>query len=263
MQTLTQTSIPVPSLAFRAAVPPLAGASSAFAGSQAAPSRPANTAMTTMPPLMPAAQPRTTGQAVAPTAAPTPVTPLRSTRLAALGHALMQHLETPLIVTDAMGAVLECNPAATRRVERCEGLWLDAAGRLAVRQGGRWVPITKWHAELVAGRGVTLLLEAEGAAMQLALKPMTVHDGGLGTTTWVLATVERVVLTRADAMRRRFRFTRTQARLAEMLCQGMRPASAAEALGVKISTVRTHVGEMYEKTGTHSQAQLVALLHAC
>ena len=32
--------------------------------------------------------------------------------------------------------------------------------------------------------------------------------------------------------------------------------------GVKISTVRTHVGQMYEKTGTHSQAQLVALLHA-
>jgi DNA-binding CsgD family transcriptional regulator len=25
--------------------------------------------------------------------------------------------------------------------------------------------------------------------------------------------------------------------------------------------VRTHVGEMYQKTGTHSQAQLVALLH--
>jgi DNA-binding CsgD family transcriptional regulator len=190
------------------------------------------------------------------------VSPPRSTRLAALGHALMQHIETPLIVTDAMGAVLECNPAATRRVERCEGLWLDAAGRLAVRQGGRWVPITKWHAELVAGRGVTLLLEAEGPAMQLTLKPMAVNDCQLGTATWVLASVERVVLTRADAMRRRFRFTRTQARLAEMLCQGMRPANAAEMLGVKISTVRTHVGEMYEKTGTHSQAQLVALLHA-
>ncbi|MBL8326216.1 MAG: hypothetical protein JNJ89_14790 [Rubrivivax sp.] len=235
MQTLTQISSPVPSHALQGPAPHLAGASSTFARSHA----------------------------VAPAAAPTPATPLRSTRLAALGHALMQHLETPLIVTDAMGAVLECNPAATRRVERCEGLWLDAAGRLAVRQGGRWVPITKWHAELVAGRGVTLLLEAEGPAMQLTLKPMTVHDGGLGTATWVLATVERVVLTRADAMRRRFRFTRTQARLAEMLCQGMRPASAAEALGVKISTVRTHVGEMYEKTGAHSQAQLVALLHAC
>ena len=32
-------------------------------------------------------------------------------------------------------------------------------------------------------------------------------------------------------------------------------------LGVKMFTVRTHVGKMYEKTGTHSQAQRVALLH--
>jgi DNA-binding CsgD family transcriptional regulator len=78
----------------------------------------------------------------------------------------------------------------------------------------------------------------------------------------VLATIERVQLNRSDAMRRRFHFTQTQARLAEMLCEGMRPTHAAEKLGVKISTVRTHVGQMYEKTGTHSQAQLVALLHA-
>ncbi|MCW5632318.1 MAG: hypothetical protein KIT17_03200 [Rubrivivax sp.] len=197
-------------------------------------------------------------------AAPAPVAGgARSMRLAALGHALMQHLETPLVVADASGMVLESNPAATRRIEHCEGLWLDASGRLAVRQGGRWVPISKWQPELQAGRSVALTLEADGPTMQLTLKPMVVHDPGVGSATWVLATVERVVLTRADAMRRRFRFTRTQARLAEMLCQGMRPANAAEVLGVKISTVRTHVGEMYEKTGTHSQAQLVALLHAC
>ena len=196
-------------------------------------------------------------------AAPAVAGGMRSMRLAALGHALMQHLETPLVVADASGILLESNPAATRRIEHCEGLWLDASGRLAVRQGGRWVPISKWHAELAAGRHVTLALEAEGPAMQITLKPMAVQDSGLGSATWVLATIERVVLTRGDAMRRRFRFTRTQARLAEMLCQGMRPANAAEVLGVKISTVRTHVGEMYEKTGTHSQAQLVALLHAC
>ena len=47
-----------------------------------------------------------------------------------------------------------------------------------------------------------------------------------------------------------------------MLCHGMRPTHAAAMLGVKISTVRTHAGQMYEKTGTHSQAQLVALLHS-
>jgi hypothetical protein len=31
-----------------------------------------------------------------------------------------------------------------------------------------------------------------------------------------------------------------------MLCPGRRPADAAQALGVEISTVRTQVGEMHE-----------------
>jgi DNA-binding CsgD family transcriptional regulator len=182
----------------------------------------------------------------------------RSQRLAALGQTLMQRLETPLFVIDAQGAVLEANPAATRRIEHREGLWLDAGGRIAIRQGGRWVPLSRWHDEVAMGREVVLTLEADGAPMQVTLRAM--GDGG--EACWMLATIERVVLTRTDTMRRRFRFTRTQAQLGEMLCQGMRPTHAAEKLGVKISTVRTHVGQMYEKTGTHSQAQLVALLHA-
>jgi DNA-binding CsgD family transcriptional regulator len=189
--------------------------------------------------------------------------PTRSQRLAALGHCLLERLETPLFVTDADGTVLESNPAATRRIERREGLWLDAGGRISLRQGGRWVPLSRWHAVLAAGQELALPLEVEGAApMQIKLRAMSAGDGSAGATCWVLATIERVALARGDAMRRRFRFTHTQARLAEMLCEGMRPMRAAEMLGIKISTVRTHVGQMYEKTGTHSQAQLVALLHA-
>jgi len=190
-----------------------------------------------------------------------PVLPTRSQRLAALGQGLLQRLEMPVILVDTQGALLEANPVALRRIERCEGLWLDAAGRLAIRQGGRWVPLSRWQAELAAGSELTLALESEGAPHQLTLRGLSADDARDGAH-WVLATIQPVALTRTDTMRRRFRFTRTQARLAEMLCQGMRPTHAAEALGVKISTVRTHVGQMYEKTGTHSQAQLVALLHA-
>ena len=160
--------------------------------------------------------------------------PTRSQRLAALGHALLERLETPLFVTDAQGAVLEANPAATRRMERRDGLWLDAGGRLLLRQGGRWVPLSRWHAALAAGHELTLPLEAEGAApLQITLRAMTAGDGIPCAFGWALATIERVQITRNDAMCRRFRFTRTQARLAEMLCEGMRPTHAAEKLGVK------------------------------
>lgn len=190
--------------------------------------------------------------------------PSRSQRLAALGHCLLERLETPLFVTDADGAVLEANPAATRRIERREGLWLDAGGRISLRHGGRWVPVSRWHAALATGQELVLPLETDGhPPMQVKLRAMNAGEAGTsGEACWMLATIERVELARGDAMRRRFRFTRTQVRLAEMLCQGMQPMRAAEMLGVKISTVRTHVGQMYEKTGTHSQAQLVALLHA-
>ena len=195
------------------------------------------------------------------TTAPQAHHPSRAQRLAALGHCLLERLETPLLLADHQGTVLEANPAATRRIERREGLWLDAGGRLALRQAGRWVPLSRWHAEVAAGGEITLPLEADGnPPMQVTIRAMNAGDDA-HAGCWLLATIERVQLTRTDAMRRRFRFTRTQARLAEMLCEGMRPTHAAEALGVKISTVRTHVGQMYEKTGTHTQAQLVALLH--
>ncbi len=158
--------------------------------------------------------------------------------------------------------MLEANPAATRRIERHEGLWLDAGGRLALRQAGRWVPLSYWQANLQNGQEMSLPLEGDGnTPMQVTLRAMSPGDGIPGSFGWIVLTIERVTLTRVDAMRKRFRFTRTQARLAEMLCEGMRPTVAAEKLGVKISTVRTHVGEMYLKTGTHTQAQLVALLH--
>ena len=187
--------------------------------------------------------------------------PARSQRLAALGQCLMQRLETPLIVADADGAVLEANPAATRRIERREGLWLDLGGRLALRQAGRWVPLSRWHAQVCAAGEMVLPLETDsGVPTQVTLRAMPGADGSVSGGL-LMATIERVQLTRTDAMRRRFRFTNTQVRLAEMLCAGMRPTHAAEKLGVKISTVRTHVGQMYEKTGTNSQAQLVALLH--
>ncbi len=198
------------------------------------------------------------------TATPSTQNPGRVARLAALAQHLLERLVTPLFVADAKGTVLEANPAATRRIERRDGLWLDAAGRVALRQAGRWVPLSYWAHALAGGQELTLPLEMDGGGvpMQVSLRAMSAGDGIPSTFGWIVATIERVSLSRADAMRRRFRFTQTQARLAEMLCKGMRPTHAAEALGVKISTIRTHVGQMYEKTGTNSQAQLVALLHA-
>jgi DNA-binding CsgD family transcriptional regulator len=194
--------------------------------------------------------------------------PPRSVRLAALGQYLLEQVELPLMVLDSEGVVLEANGAANRRLAERAGLWRDLGGRLSVQHGGRWVSLSRYAIEMSAGREVRLPLDSvamsgEGQCWQLVIQPMAPADEAASSAPWMLVKIERVRQSRGDAMRLRWRFTQTQARLAEMLCQGMRPTRAAEALGVKISTVRTHVGQMYEKTGTHTQAQLVALLSSC
>ena len=84
----------------------------------------------------------------------TPSQPTRSQRLAALGHALLERLETPLFVTDSQGLVLEANPSATCRFERREGTILKPYQR-ALKTGDALSEVdcpTVWRAEPPSAR---------------------------------------------------------------------------------------------------------------
>ena len=59
-----------------------------------------------------------------------------------------------------------------------------------------------------------------------------------------------------------FDLTPTEARVASALMTGVDLESIAAQHQVSLGTVRTQLRSIYEKTGTHRQAQLVALLHA-
>ena len=50
------------------------------------------------------------------------------------------------------------------------------------------------------------------------------------------------------------------AALAALLLEGVDLREAAERLGVGLWTVRAHLQQIFEKTGTHRQAELVSLL---
>lgn len=51
--------------------------------------------------------------------------------------------------------------------------------------------------------------------------------------------------------------TRTEARLAGLMAQGLNPSEAAQRMGVGITTVRSHLRQLFRKTGTRRQAELV------
>jgi DNA-binding CsgD family transcriptional regulator/PAS domain-containing protein len=63
----------------------------------------------------------------------------------------------------------------------------------------------------------------------------------------------------AELFVRRFRVTPAECQVLMLLTQGMTTKNAAEALGTSPTTVKTHIGHLFEKTGTQRQADLVRL----
>ena len=61
-------------------------------------------------------------------------------------------------------------------------------------------------------------------------------------------------------LRERFRLTSREVELSTHLLSGKRLAHAAQMMGMSVSTARQHVKSVFAKTGTHGQAELIALL---
>jgi len=57
-------------------------------------------------------------------------------------------------------------------------------------------------------------------------------------------------------------FTQTEARVAAALSRNMRPAEIAVELGVSQTTTSFHIRNLFQKTGTNRQSDLIALLHS-
>lgn len=61
-------------------------------------------------------------------------------------------------------------------------------------------------------------------------------------------------------LRAEFGLTKAEARLALHLAEGSSLASAAQAVGVKLTTIRSQLQQIFAKTGTSRQSELVAML---
>lgn len=68
---------------------------------------------------------------------------------------------------------------------------------------------------------------------------------------------------RAEVVADVFRLTTREAQIAVHLAGGLSPAEISVALGLTISTVRSHLKQIFSKMGVRTQASLVALVHSC
>jgi DNA-binding CsgD family transcriptional regulator len=69
-----------------------------------------------------------------------------------------------------------------------------------------------------------------------------------------------VVSASPEALRTAFGLTEAEAAVAQRIARGEGLPVVAAALGVSPSTARTHLKHTFDKTGTHRQAELAALL---
>lgn len=84
---------------------------------------------------------------------------------------------------------------------------------------------------------------------------------GGGTTILVFTTVNATqVVPSPSILSGLFDLTPSEARIAVSLASGNALKSAAEASEIKFSTARSHLEQIFRKTGTNQQSQLVALL---
>jgi DNA-binding CsgD family transcriptional regulator len=71
---------------------------------------------------------------------------------------------------------------------------------------------------------------------------------------------DRAVLPGVLRLRADFGLTKAEARLALHLAEGASLASAAEAFNVKLTTIRSQLQQVFAKTGTCRQPELVAMI---
>jgi DNA-binding CsgD family transcriptional regulator len=177
-----------------------------------------------------------------------------------------------VIVIDDKHKVLAINASAQMVVDERDGLLLDADELCATDK--RTQP--DFH-RAVQGAIATTLGVGFGAGRSLELprrtrdRPLSVTVSPLGVATSALqqpkpaavvllsADPDRVSI-REDTLADLYDLTPTEARVATALALGKDIDGISSGWQVSINTVKTHLKRIFDKTGTHRQGELIALL---
>lgn len=203
-----------------------------------------------------------------------------SLRVAALAaevaalHHVLENLPVPMFLVGSRCEVTFANAAARRLLDVQDGLREMADGlhaatphdtdRLRRRVADAW-----GDASHAAGRlhdePILVLRRRKGPPLSVTIRPVK-GNGAEGSLTGSARGVMLIVSdgeqppATPDALRAAYGLTWAEARVALRIANGHTLSAAAGALGVSLTTAKTHLQRVFDKTGTHRQAELVRLL---
>ena len=190
---------------------------------------------------------------------------------AAGAFAALDRIDHGVVLVDPHGGVVHANRAADGLLSRGDGLVARHA-TLACDHAEDGAALRRAIGEAstrrTEGSGGSLAVRRRSGRRPLSVLVAPLRTGepaapGRGATAMVLVSdPEARVAAPADGLRTAYGLTAAEARTVAALLDHGHLAEVAAALGVSLATVRTLLQRAFEKTGTHSQAELVRLMLA-
>jgi DNA-binding CsgD family transcriptional regulator len=175
-----------------------------------------------------------------------------------------------ILLVDAGARVIFANSAAERMLRAGSGLVLGRDGLRAetpaeTRLLRQTIANCAEPKDELGGAGGRLRLSREHQAPLTVL--VTPHRARL---TWIDVVRPRVLLfitdpkqaavVRSESLRQDFGLTRAEAGFTREILKGDGLRATASRLGISLTTARTHLAHVFDKTGTRRQAELVRLI---
>ena len=183
------------------------------------------------------------------------------------GNIVLDRLSTGVLVVTRKREVVYMNQSAAETIAAADGLSIGYDQVLRASTSEESGNLREACLRLVSapGDGDMAALSIERPSMREALKlilaPLEDPDGDPEGRVIVFVTDPgNKTFPSAEMIARFFDLTPTESRLAWELISGRRTEEIAEAMGITISSARTYLKRVMEKTGTNRQVDLVRLL---
>jgi DNA-binding CsgD family transcriptional regulator len=178
---------------------------------------------------------------------------------------LLDTVNTPILLTDDRSRLLQANTRAERMLRTADVVRISE-GRLALRSGDDTSLLRAIvEAASAGGRGAEIpILAREGTEARVIVVPLRPDHGWTEgedrcVAIFVTGSADDVEA-RISALNTLYGLTPTEAVVAVKVGRGDGLPATAKGLGIRITTARTHLQRVFNKTGTSRQSQLAWML---
>lgn len=183
----------------------------------------------------------------------------------AIGLAALNRLALGVIVVDADSRIVMTNRSAGALIAAQDGLRMSAGETLRASLPADTDALRRLIAAACAGiadddaPGLAIARDGDRRPLITLVLPLR-DDRGPGRAAVFVADTENQPLPMPEAIGRMFGVSRAEARLIHALVGGARLEEAAAQCGVTPSTARSYLKQVFEKTNTNRQAELIKLI---